>query len=189
MLFRSVSQSRYEKREREKALADIQTKIDSFENIETLEKWYSGSKKLQDSVMKEDILKMIEARKKALQPKPEKPKAPSRTEIINKIVAATNEHIADVNSYVSDQMLTDDDTSRFLNEIVLGNADAITQFKRDLHEYLNAVNGQPETESTTATNGVYIAAGTLDSNYTTLAANDVIHFRVNEAASGSTLLS
>ena len=45
------------------------------------------------------------------------------------------------------------------------------------------------TESTTATNGVYIAAGTLDSNYTTLAANDVIHFRVNEAASGSTLLS
>lgn len=42
------------------------------------------------------------------------------------------------------------------------------------------------TETTTATNGIYTGTGTLDSGQTTLAEGDVIHFRVNQADTGST---
>lgn len=41
------------------------------------------------------------------------------------------------------------------------------------------------TESTTASNGIYTASGTLDSGQTTLVEGDVIHFRVNQADTGS----
>ncbi len=41
------------------------------------------------------------------------------------------------------------------------------------------------TETTTAVNGVYTGDGTLDENQTSLAAGDVIHFRVNQADTGS----
>lgn len=41
------------------------------------------------------------------------------------------------------------------------------------------------TESTSASNGIYTASGTLDSNQTTLASGDVIQFRVNQADTGS----
>jgi hypothetical protein len=41
------------------------------------------------------------------------------------------------------------------------------------------------TETTTATNGLYSATGTLDSGQTTLVEGDVIHFRVNQADTGS----
>jgi len=41
------------------------------------------------------------------------------------------------------------------------------------------------SNSTSVTNGVYQASGTLDSGLTTLAAGDVIHFRVNQADTGS----
>jgi len=41
------------------------------------------------------------------------------------------------------------------------------------------------TELTSASNGIYTASGTLDSNQTTLATGDVIQFRVNQADTGS----
>ncbi|MFA5760448.1 MAG: hypothetical protein WC877_01645 [Dehalococcoidales bacterium] len=41
------------------------------------------------------------------------------------------------------------------------------------------------TEVTSATNGIYQASGTLDSGQTSLAAGDVLHFRVNQADTGS----
>lgn len=41
------------------------------------------------------------------------------------------------------------------------------------------------TELTSASNGIYTASGTLDSNQTTLASGDVIQFRVNQADTGS----
>ena len=41
------------------------------------------------------------------------------------------------------------------------------------------------TETTTVSNGIYTGTGTLDSGQTTLAAGDVIHFRVNQADTGS----
>ena len=41
------------------------------------------------------------------------------------------------------------------------------------------------SEVTGATNGIYQASGTLDSGMTTLAAGDVLHFRVNQADAGS----
>ena len=40
------------------------------------------------------------------------------------------------------------------------------------------------TEVTSATNGIYQASGTLDSGQTSLAAGDVLHFRVNQADTG-----
>lgn len=41
------------------------------------------------------------------------------------------------------------------------------------------------TETTSASNGIYTASGTLDSGQTTLAEGDVVHFRVNQADTGS----
>jgi hypothetical protein len=43
------------------------------------------------------------------------------------------------------------------------------------------------TESTTASNGIYTASGTLDTgnNMDDLAEGDVVHFRVNQADTGS----
>jgi hypothetical protein len=40
------------------------------------------------------------------------------------------------------------------------------------------------TEVTSATNGIYQASGTLDSGQTSLAAGDILHFRVNQADTG-----
>ena len=45
------------------------------------------------------------------------------------------------------------------------------------------------TELTSATNSIYTASGTLDSGQTTLAAGDVIQFRVNQADIGSSDLT
>lgn len=41
------------------------------------------------------------------------------------------------------------------------------------------------TEATSATNGIYTASGTLDSGQTSIAAGDVLHFRINQADTGS----
>ena len=41
------------------------------------------------------------------------------------------------------------------------------------------------TESTTATNGIYQASGTLDEAQLSVAAGDVLHFRINQADTGS----
>lgn len=109
------------------------------DSVEKLNSFYLEQKKeYEQSSLRADILKIFADRKKALtllvEPEPE---GKSRAEIVNKLIAITNENRADVNSYVSDEMLASD---MVVTEMLAGNADAITQFKRDLHEYLQSVN-------------------------------------------------
>ncbi len=125
--------------EKQKALDSISDKISGFDTIEKLDAWVKKQTKLEASTLRNDILKMIEDRRQALTPQRE-PKV-NRTEQINKIVAITNEKVADVNSYVSDEMLASD---TMILELLAGNAEAVPDFKRNLHEYLQSVNDQPE---------------------------------------------
>ncbi|MDD5353230.1 MAG: hypothetical protein PHS93_08740 [Candidatus Omnitrophica bacterium] len=122
-------------------LFNLKDAIGKLDSIEKVEAFYLEHKKEYDqSAMKIDIIKLFADRKQALISKAEEPKI-SRTELINKIVAITNEKVADVNSYVSDEMLASD---TMILELLAGNAEAVPDFKRNLHEYLQSVNDQPE---------------------------------------------
>lgn len=124
---------------KKQALDHIKSKFATLITLEEIDKWVSEQTNLSTSKIRKEIEALVEERKKALTPK-EEPKV-NRTELINKIVGLTNEKVADVNNYISDEMLASD---TLVLELLAGNADAIPQFKRDLHEYLASVNDAQE---------------------------------------------
>jgi hypothetical protein len=122
-----------------KALEGFQARINSFDNLAGLEIWVKSQKIIEKHPYKDDILSMIEIRKKELIPsEPEN----TRASTINQIVNKTGKSFGDVNSYVSDEMLT----SGLIAAVLSGEKGAIDDFNEGLSSFL-ATQNEPDLEA------------------------------------------
>ena len=107
-------------------LQKIMDKINTFDTVEKLDKWLASQKKLDESVMRDQILNMVKDKRHDLK--------------IDKLVEVSGFTKMELFKYVNNDMLD----SAFMDEVMAGNEEAIAKFAQDIASLIN--NPDPDLD-------------------------------------------
>ena len=134
----SVEEKARLEEEKKKALVEKQSKADSFESLEKLDKWFHGLEaKLKDSILKDDIKTIYNNRHADL--------------VALKLAELTGLSEFDVKEFIKND--NEGMRSAEISESLAGNKDAVVQLKSDITRYIDSKLRDEQDSKNGATEG------------------------------------